>query len=117
MATSTRIEPDKLEKYFDTFTQHFLRDDTTHVVDIEILSPDWGDQTVATNTHLVGITYDPKSNALDVMLESGDHRVFSPREVWVEEETDGFVRAIEATRADGAKDVLHVKRLGLTRRG
>lgn len=115
MATS-RIPRDQLEKYFDTFTRHFLRDETTDVVEIEFLSRDWGAQPVSTNAHLVGITYDQKSSALDVLLESGEHRVFSPREVWVEEEPDGFVRAIEAVREDGSKDVIHVKRLGLTRR-
>ena len=116
MATR-RIPQEELERYFDTFTRHFLRDATSHGVEIAFLSPDWGDQPVATNAHLVGITYDPKSNALNLVLESGEHRVFSPREVWVEEGSDGFVHAIEATRADGSKDVIHVKRLGLTRRG
>jgi hypothetical protein len=115
MATC-QIPREKLEKYFDTFSRHFLRDETTDVVDVEFLSPDLGDQPVSTDAHLVGITYDPKSNALDVVLESGDHRVFSPREVWVDEEPDGFVRAIEAVRADGTKEVIRVKRLGLTRR-
>ena len=111
MATSIRIPEDQLERYFDTFTKHFLRDETTNTVEVEFLDPDWGDQRIATNAHLIGITYDPKDRNLEIEMEHGDHRAYSPREVWVEEEPDGFVRAIQVVRNDGTWEVVHVKRL------
>jgi hypothetical protein len=50
---------------------------------------------------------------LDIVFEAGDHRVFQPSEVWVVEETDGFVRAIEVILADGAIELIKVKRAAL----
>src|SRR5262245_37959884 len=111
--TTTRIPREKLEAYFDTFSKHFAADRST--VDIEVLSMDWGDQFEAEGVRLTGITYDSKSNELDIMLESGDHRVYSPKEVWVVEETNGFISAIEIVRPDGPREVVRLKRLDVQR--
>lgn len=115
MATSIRIPEEQLERYFDTFTKHFLRDETTNTVEVELLDRDWGDQRLATSAHLLGISYDPKDRSLEIALERGDHRALSPREVWVEEEPDGFVRTIQVVRDDGNWEMVHVKRLAPSR--
>lgn len=111
--TTTRIPTEKLEAYFDTFSKHFAADQTT--VDIEVLSMDWGDQFEAEGVRLTGISYDPNSNELDIMLESGDHRVYRPKEVWVVEETNGFISALEIVRPDGPREVVRLKRLDVQR--
>lgn len=114
MQETRRVPREELQSYFDTFTKHFLRNDSTTAVDVEVLSPTLGDQFEAENAHLVGVSYDPKANSVELAFESGDHRVLSPTEVWVEEETtDGFVRAIEIVHTDGAKDVVRVRRLAV----
>jgi hypothetical protein len=110
---TTRIPTDQLEQYFDRFTRHFLLSESTNRVDLEVLSSDWGDQFEAEGAQLLGITYDPKDNALDFELEGGDHRVQHLTEVWTAEETDGFVKAIEVVRDDGTKEVARVNRLGV----
>jgi hypothetical protein len=61
---------------------------------------------------LLGITYDRKKDSLEFALDSGDHRVLDPGEVWVMEEPDGFVSAVEVVRPDGGREVVSVKRLG-----
>ena len=109
-----RVPNDQLKGYFDKFTRHFLLRESTNAVDVEVLSPDWGDQFAAEGAHLYGITYDPKDNALEFEFEGGDHRVMKPKEVWIAEEFDGFIKAIEIVKGDGTRDVARVHRLGIT---
>ncbi len=40
-----KIPTDQLEKRFETFTKHFLLRESTNAADVEILAPDWGDQS------------------------------------------------------------------------
>lgn len=111
---TTRVPNDQLKTYFDKFTRHFLLRESTNAVDMEILSPDWGDQFAAEAARLYGITYDPKENALEFEFEAGDHRVIKPKEVWTVEEFDGFIKAIEIVKDDGSREVARVHRLGVT---
>jgi hypothetical protein len=113
MQVTTKVPRDKLEKYFDDFTKHFLRNETTIAADVELLAQEWGDQLEAEGAHLVGVTYDPKENALELTFEAGQHRTYHPAEVWTVEETDGFVKAIEVVHDDGAREVVRVRRLGV----
>lgn len=110
MSDTTKIPQDQLEPYFDAFTKRFLRDDSPESVRVEVLAPDWGDQLAASGARLFGITFDPKDNSLEFELESGDHRVLQPREVWTVEEPDGFVSAIQVVRPDGSREVASVLR-------
>jgi hypothetical protein len=113
MAVTTRIQEDQLAGYFDQFTKRFLRDEAPEMASIEVLSPEWGEQHESEGVRLLGITYDRHDNALEFELESGDHRVYNPREVWVLEDKDGFVSGIEVVRADGEKEVVTVRRAPL----
>jgi hypothetical protein len=104
-----------MEQYFDNFSKHFLRDASTDVADVEVLIPTLGDQYVAEGAHLTGITYNRQNNELDIELDGADHRAMRPKEVWAMEEDDGFVRAIEIVRDDDTKEIVRVKRLGISR--
>jgi hypothetical protein len=110
MSETTRIPEDKLNRYFSDFTRRFLRDDSPESIDVEVIGQDIGDQWAAEGARLRGITYDDREHALEFELDSGDHRVFHPKEVWAVEEPDGFVSAIEVVHADGSRDVARVKR-------
>ena len=110
-----KIPQDQMERYFDAFTKHFLAHESTNAVDVELVAPDWGDQFVAEGAHLYGITYDPKDDAIEFEMEGGDHRILHPREVWVAEEVDTFIKAIQVVRDDGAREVARVNRLGVRR--
>jgi hypothetical protein len=113
MPVTSKVPRDKLEEYFDVFTKHFLRNESTIAADVDLVSQEWGDQVEAEGAHLVGVTYDPKENALELTFEAGQHRTYHPVEVWTLEETDGFVKAIEVVRDDGAREVVRVRRLGV----
>ncbi len=117
MAKTVKIPQDRLEAYFDSVTKRFLLPDPSRqAAEVEIMSPDSGDQTPVSIAHLIGITYDPRESALELALESGDHRVFHPNEVWVVEESDGFVSAIEIVRPDGVREVVTVKHVAIVPR-
>ena len=109
-----RVPNDQLETYFDKFTRHFLMRESTNAVDVEVLAPEWGDQFEAQGAHLLGITFDPRSNSLEFEYEGGEHRITRPKEVWTAEELDGFVKSIEVVRDDGTREVASVKRLGVS---
>ena len=115
MPSTLKILPGDLAKYFDVFTKRFLRDGSPEAADVEVVAPDWGDQYVGEGVRLIGITYDTKKDNLEFALESGDHRVHEPRDVWVVEEPDGFPGSIEIVRSDGRREVVTVKRVGLRR--
>lgn len=116
MSVTTRIPQDQLKQYFDTFTKRFLQDGSPEAVDVEVLEPELGDQHALQGARLIGITYDPRSNALELELDSGDHRVYAPEAVWVLEEADGFISALEVVAPDGTREVVSIKRVGLRRR-
>jgi hypothetical protein len=115
MSVTKRLSPDGMEDYFNRFNKRFLRNESSDVADVEVLSSDLGDQIAADGAHLLGITYDPKTRSLEVELESGDLRSYTPKEVWAIEEDDGFVRAIEIIRDDDASEIVRVRRIGVQR--
>ena len=117
MANTIKIPREKLEAYFDSVTKRFLMPDPSRqAAEVEIMSPDLGDQIPVSIAHVIGITYDRHENALELALESGDHRIFHPDEVWVVEESDGFVSAIEIVRPDGVREVVTVKHVAIVPR-
>ena len=115
MSVTTQVPHDRLAEYFEAFTKRFLQDGSPEAVDVEVLEPDWGDQLAMQGARLIGITYDERSNALEFELDSGDHRVYQPHEVWTVEEPNGFIDAIEVVLPDGSREIVSVKRVGLRR--
>jgi hypothetical protein len=115
MSTTTRIPQERLATYFDAFTKRILHDRSPEAIDIELLDNELGDQVTVRGSRLVGITYDAGENVIEFELESGDHRVSRPKDVWVIEEPDGFVSALEVVGSDGVREVVSVKKVGLRR--
>jgi hypothetical protein len=112
MGTTKQIPRAEWKDYFERFTRDHLARKPDETVDIEVLSPRLGDQLEAAAERLVGIVYDPRSNAFQVLLENLDHLVFEPLDVWVIEEDDGFVSAIELVRPDGTREIVHLMQAG-----
>ncbi len=52
--------------------------------EIEVASPDIGVQLEARWLPLLGVTYDPKNDVIEIVLEGLDHMVFRPREFYVD---------------------------------
>jgi len=113
MAVTTKVPENQLADYFKEFTKRFLLDDAPELATVEVLSPEWGDELESEGERLLGITYDNHKNSLEFELESGDHRIYEPREVWVMEDKDGFVSGVEVVRKDGSKEIVTVRRAPL----
>ncbi len=110
MTTTVQLPRQQWKDYFDRFTKKYLRDDRPEAATIELLSPLLGDQFEVDRVQLLGISYDPKSDVLEVLLENLDHLVFQPKEISAIEEKDGFVSGIKIVRGDGTKEVLTIRR-------
>lgn len=108
--STLKIERDRLPEFFADFTKRFLSDGSPETVDIEVFQPIWGGQRAVREVRLNGITYDRNTNSLEFALATGDHRVFEPDTVWVREESDGFLSAIEVIRPDGVREIVTLKR-------
>ena len=117
MSTTTKVPQERLAEYFTAFTKRFLRDDSPEAVDVEVIQPGLGEHVAVHGVRLLGITFDPEANSLEVELDAGDHRVYDPREVWTVEESDGFLSTIEVVHRDGGRDVISVRRMGLRHPG
>jgi hypothetical protein len=115
MSETKRLSPDHMQEYFDGFSKRFLHKSSTPVVDVEVLSPDRGDQIESEGERLIGISYEPGTRALEVELESGGRRAFKPKEVWAIEEDDGFIQALEIIRDDDTKEIVRVRRQAIRR--
>jgi hypothetical protein len=53
--------------------------------EVEVLSLNLGDQVEAEWLPLIGLTYDPKDDLLNVALEGVDHMIPKPREIYIED--------------------------------
>ena len=114
--SATRLLPEEgLAPYFDMFTKEFLTGGRPRAVDVEVLELEFGDQYPVVGARLLGIVYDADTGELAIALDSGDHRVKHPRQVWIVEEPDGFLAAMQLVLAAGRKEVITLKRVGLRR--
>src|SRR4051794_20512971 len=103
MRVTRQIPRAEWQSYFDRFTREHLAADEGAVhraATVELLSQSLGDQYEATVVRLMGLAYDPKSNAFEVLLEDVDHLAFAPSQIWVIEEDDGFVSTLELVSPD-----------------
>jgi hypothetical protein len=89
MATR-KLDPSGWKEYFDDFSRRL----PVTLVEIEVASPSMGDQILSEWNPLEGISYDPKGKALLIGIYEGtdhfDHRVYGPREIYIEEEDQGI---------------------------
>jgi hypothetical protein len=76
--------------------------------EIEVSSPDIGDQIIAEWLPMIGVTYDSKDDLLDVALEGTDHLVYHPTEIVVEEGPSGLL-SIAVITADGTRQIVRLK--------
>ena len=115
MSETKHIPTDQLSRYFDAFSKRFLMSGSPTAADVEVVGRNIGDQPLATGARLLGVDYDPHTNALELELGSGEHRAYKPREVWAVEEADGFISGLEIVRRDGARELVNIRRVELER--
>jgi hypothetical protein len=76
--------------------------------EIEVASLKLGDQIEAEWLPLLGISYDPKDDILDIDLEGHDHQIRNPREIYVE--AQGLeLSSMEVVDADGTRHIITLR--------
>jgi Family of unknown function (DUF5335) len=80
----------------------------TKEAEIEVLSLNIGDQVEAEWMQLIGLTYDPKDDLLDVALEGLDHLIPRPREIYVEDGGIGLA-SVAAVDGEGNRHVIKLR--------
>jgi hypothetical protein len=76
--------------------------------ELEAASLGLGDQVAVEWVALGGITYDPKDDLVEVILEDLDHLIRKPQEIWVDEE--GLALAsLEVVDGEGVRHILKLR--------
>lgn len=76
--------------------------------DIEVASLQLGFQLAAHRLPLIGMSYDPKSDVLELLVGELEHLIRGPREVYVDEEPLGIV-ALQIIDADGDRRIVTLR--------
>jgi hypothetical protein len=76
--------------------------------EIEVAALSLGNQVAAAWLPIIGITYDPKDDIVEVALEGLDHLVQRPRNLAVEEE-EGGLASLAITDGEGRSHIVKLK--------
>ncbi len=106
---SKKINKKLWQKYFDNFSLKYLKDDQPEYIEIQVLSEDVGVQHSIQWTPLKGITYDPKSDILEIQVDKMEHLISHPSEIYVNEEHDGWLTGMMVIRKDGERNIIDIR--------
>jgi hypothetical protein len=96
-----QLEKSQWRAYFDRISKTLVG----KRAEIEVASLKLGDQIEAEWLPLLGISYDPKNDIIEIALEGVDHLIHKPREIYVEQE--GLeLSSLEVIDAEGARQIV-----------
>src|SRR6202051_3098735 len=99
-----QLEKSQWRAYFDRMSKALLG----KRAEIEVASLKLGDQIEVEWLPLLGISYDPKDNVIQIALEGVEHLIYKPREMYVEEE--GLeLSSLEVIDAEGTRQIIVLK--------
>jgi hypothetical protein len=99
-----QLEKSQWRAYFDRMSKALVG----KRAEIEVASLKLGDQIEAEWLPLLGISYDPKDDIIEIALEGVDHLIPKPREVYVEE--NGLeLSSLEVIDAEGTHQIIVLK--------
>ena len=102
--TIRRLEKSEWRPFFDTMSKIL----EAKVAEVEVASLDLGDRTQAEWLPLIGITYDPRDDAVEIALDGFDHMIRKPREIYLDDGASGLT-SLEIVDADGVRQIVKLK--------
>jgi uncharacterized protein DUF5335 len=102
--TIRKLDKTQWHPYLDHLTKSLIGKSA----EIEVASLALGDQIEAKQLPLLGITYDPKDDVLEVLLDGVDHMIHHPRELYLDEEA-GELTSLEVIDADGVHQIVKLR--------
>ncbi len=100
----SKLEKHQWQPYFDKISKEVLGKQA----EIEVASLELGDQVAAEWLPLLGITYDPKSDIAEVILEGLDHRIRKPQEIYIDADMSGL-SSLDVIDSDGAHQIVRLR--------
>lgn len=95
-------------RYFDTFSKEKDERGRIDYVEIRVLSMEDGVQPQTRWVPLQGITYDPKSDLLEIQVPELDHLIGTPEAIYVDE-SEGRLHRFEVVRPDGTLEIVDIR--------
>jgi hypothetical protein len=74
-------------------------------IQIEVASLEIGAQLEARRMPLLGLSYDPKSDVLEMLAGEMDHLIYGPREIYVDDTLLGLA-SLQIVDADGVRQIV-----------
>lgn len=102
--TIRRLEKSEWRPFFDTMSRIL----EAKVAEVEVASLDLGDRTQVEWLPLIGITYDPRDDAVEIALDGLDHMIRKPREIYLDDGAAGLT-SVEIVDADGVRQIVKLK--------
>jgi hypothetical protein len=102
--TVRKLDKNEWPAYFDRISKGLEAEEA----EIEVMALALGDQVEAEWLPLIGVTYEPKTDMLEVALEGLDHMIAKPREIYVDEQARGIV-SIEIVDGDGVRQIVKLR--------
>ncbi len=103
-----KLEKEAWEAFFDRFSREMIRNKRVDYAEIQVLSPEIGTQPETKWLPLIGITYDPKDDLLEIAVENLDHLIYHPVEIYVDEQ-DGRINSLSITQKNGRKEIVELR--------
>lgn len=103
MAT-VKLDKEAWQAYFDRIAKLVVGKQT----EIEVASLKLGDQIEAEWVSLLGITYDPKNDLVEVLLEGLDHIIRHPRDIYIDQGPAGLA-SMEVIDADDVRQIIRLR--------
>jgi hypothetical protein len=101
--TTRILDKSEWHSYFDSFGKVSLGKQ----LHIEIVDARLGDQVLVETSPLVGITYEPGQDMLEIALKGLDHLIEHPRKISIEEK-DGVLKSFEVIDSEGRHQIVTV---------
>jgi hypothetical protein len=99
--SARKLEKSEWRPFFDRVSKLLV----DKRAEIEVASLSLGDQIEAAWLPLIGITYDPKDDLVEIALEGVDHMIRKPREIYVDGGPIGL-ESVEIVDANGVKQIV-----------
>ncbi len=92
------------QSYFDNVSKQLK----AAQAELEVASMDLGDQIETEWVSFYGITYDPKDDLVEFVLEGLDHLIRNPKQIFVDEGSEGL-SSVEIVDSDNFKHIAILK--------
>lgn len=102
--STKQLDKSEWQTYFDGMSKTL----DGKQAEIEVDSLQLGQQLEAKWLPLLGISYDPKSDTVEIMVEGLDHRIQRPQSIFVEQ--DGMqLRSMEVVDSEDTRQIIRLR--------